>query len=628
MGREPPAVLARMVSPWRIELFGGLRAVRAAADSAQIVARFRTQKTGALLAYLAFHLGKPQPREPLIELLWPEDDLDAGRHKLSVALSSLRAQLEPAGMAAGSVLEADRVTVALNPAAIVTDVAEFDAALSHAGQAETDGERTRRLEEAVRLYRGEFLAGYYEEWVQQEQRRLADRYLQATHQLIGLAEAAGDLERARGYARRALEADACCEAAHQDLIRLYAAAGDRPAALRQYQELARLLKEELGIPPSAATRSLVEGIANGDSRGPIARSAAGGEPPGESATATTVPTNLEPVGGAVPLDSPFYVVRSTDEAFCAAIARRDSLVLVKGAREVGKSSLLARGLQHARQGGARVVLTSLERLNAAQMGSADRFLLAMAALIAEQLELDAPPEAHWNEQRGPNLNFSRYLHRVALAEVSEPVVWGLDEVDRLIPCDFGAEVLAMFRSWHNERALDPSGPWHRLTLAIAYASEAHLFITDANQSPFNVGTRLTLEDFTLEQVADLNARYGRPLRSGEEALRFHGMVGGHPYLVRCGLHELAASGAAFSDFEARAGSADRILGGHLRRVLSLLAEDAPLREAMRAVLRGLPCPDESSFYRLRTAGLILGDSEENVRPRCGLYARYLSRQLL
>ena len=44
-------------------------------------------------------------------------------------------------------------------------------------------------------------------------------------------------------------------------------------------------------------------------------------------------------------------------------------------------------------------------------------------------------------------------------------------------------------------------------MAIAYATEAHLFITDVNQSPFNVGTRLTVEDFTLSQVADLNERY-------------------------------------------------------------------------------------------------------------------------
>jgi hypothetical protein len=79
-----------------------------------------------------------------------------------------------------------------------------------------------------------------------------------------------------------------------------------------------------------------------------------------------------------------------------------------------------------------------------------------------------------------------------LGAVTGPVVWGLDEVDRLFSVPFGSEVFGLFRSWHNKRALDPSGPWARLTLAIAYATEAHLFITDLNQSPFNVGTRLAL----------------------------------------------------------------------------------------------------------------------------------------
>src|SRR4029434_1802258 len=116
-------------------------------------------------------------------------------------------------------------------------------------------------------------------------------------------------------------------------------------------------------------------------------------------------------------------------------------------------------------------------------------------------------EQVWNPHLGPSSNFERYLRREALAEAAPPLVWGLDEVDRLSTCDFGSGVFGLFRSWHNKRALDPQGPWQQLTLAIAYATEAHLFITDLNQSPFNVGTRLALEDFNFEQVAELNRRY-------------------------------------------------------------------------------------------------------------------------
>src|ERR1044071_6110944 len=137
------------------------------------------------------------------------------------------------------------------------------------------------------------------------------------------------------------------------------------------------------------------------------------------------------------------------------------------------------------------------------------------------------PADIWRPQRGPNPNFRRSLHREVMETSSVPLVWGLDEVDRLFDCDFGTEIFGLFRSWHNDRALDPTGPWGQLTLAIAYATEAHLFITDLNQSPFNVGTRLALEDFTLAKVADLNARYAAPLKTDAEVARYHRLVGGH-----------------------------------------------------------------------------------------------------
>ena len=90
----------------------------------------------------------------------------------------------------------------------------------------------------------------------------------------------------------------------------------------------------------------------------------------------------------------------------------------------------------------------------------------------------------------PGINFERFLRREVLSKIDRQIVWGLDEVDRLFSCAFGSDIFGLFRSWHNKRALDPAGPWQHLTLVIAYATEAHLFITDLNQSPFNVGTRL------------------------------------------------------------------------------------------------------------------------------------------
>src|ERR1700686_2668567 len=337
---------------------------------------------------------------------------------------------------------------------------------------------------------------------------------------------------------------------------------------------------------------------------------------------------LEPIGGAVPLDSKFYILRPTDDEFLAAIERRDSIVLVKGARQMGKTSLLARAMKIARETGARVVLTDFQSLSASCFESVDTFYLTLAELIADQLDLDALPQEVWQSERGPSVNFQRYLRREVLAKISGPLVWCLDEVDRLFTCPFGSEVFGLFRSWHNARSLDPEGPWKNLTMAIAYATEAHLFITDLNQSPFNVGTRLALDDFTIDQVAELNRRYDSPLISDVEVNAFYDLVSGHPFLVRKGLHLMASRGTNLADFSRLADHDEGPFGDHLRRFLVLLAQDDAMCEVMRTILRGLPCPSTDSFYRLRSAGLLSGDSTQEAHVRCQLYANYLSSHLL
>jgi len=167
-----------------------------------------------------------------------------------------------------------------------------------------------------------------------------------------------------------------------------------------------------------------------------------------------------------------------------------------------------------------------------------------------------------------------------------------------------------------------------MTLAIAYATEAHLFITDLNQSPFNVGTRLTLEDFQPDQVADLNRRYGSPLKNQEELARFGYLVSGQPFLVRRGLHEMTTQHISYEIFESQADRDEGLFGDHLRRILVSLVKDRTLLEVMRGVLRGPYHVDPESFYRLRSAGVMAGESANDSRIRCQVYANYLKRHLL
>ena len=148
---------------WRLRLLGGLRLESLVGDMPPVT-QFRTQKAALLLAYLALHPG-PQPREVLLTLLWPDALPEAARNSLSVALSSLRHQLEPPGTPAGAVVTADRQSIGVREGVLLTDVAAFRRA-----------ERQKRFEEAAHIYEGPLLPGFYDDWVLAEREHLSESY--------------------------------------------------------------------------------------------------------------------------------------------------------------------------------------------------------------------------------------------------------------------------------------------------------------------------------------------------------------------------------------------------------------------------------------------------------------------
>jgi len=136
-------------------------------------ARFPTRKTACLCAWLALRPDRSHSRESLIEMLWPEVEPDSGRNRLSTALSAIRAALAQPGVDVDSVLVADRFSVRLKSNAMRTDVREFEKAVEAARQSPTPSEQRRHLDTALRLSAEELLHGFYEDWVVEEQLRIA-----------------------------------------------------------------------------------------------------------------------------------------------------------------------------------------------------------------------------------------------------------------------------------------------------------------------------------------------------------------------------------------------------------------------------------------------------------------------
>jgi DNA-binding SARP family transcriptional activator len=255
-----------MNSQCSIELFGGIRVEQ----GKRVITRFRTQKTASLIAYLAFFGDRMHSREVLIDMLWPDaPSLKAGRTSLSVALSSLRNQLEPLDVPAQSLLFADRQSIGLSPL-VTTDTCRFEKAVRDAERARSRKERDdekRLLLTALTLYRDKLLPGYYEAWISAQQERLAEQYRIAVRRLSFLYEEDGDLDSAITCAQRAAKSDPSDEDVSQDLIRLLLKQDDphesyapdstaSATAVKQYRELEKAMSAT-GHSPSAKTRALV-----------------------------------------------------------------------------------------------------------------------------------------------------------------------------------------------------------------------------------------------------------------------------------------------------------------------------------------------------------------------------------
>lgn len=240
------------------------------------VTLFESDKVRALLVYLAVEADRPHRRESLVGLLWPDCPEQVARHNLRQALLNLRLAIGDR-IARPPYLLISRGAIQFNRASDLTlDLAQFDAIFHACDQdrrrgGEDPSIRAARLEEMVKLYRGEFLQDFFledsaefEDWVLVQRESLHQHVLTACSELASHYELHGDYQAARRHAQRQLELDPWREEAHCQMMRALVLDGQRTAALAQYETCRRVLAEELGVEPSAEMRGLVEQIRAGE----------------------------------------------------------------------------------------------------------------------------------------------------------------------------------------------------------------------------------------------------------------------------------------------------------------------------------------------------------------------------
>ncbi len=255
-----------------LSLFGGFQA---AVDGTP-VAGFDTDKTRALLAYLAVEAGRPHAREALAGLLWPELPDDAARRNLRNSLFKLRQALGEEDGTPGF-LQVTLKTVQIDPAAdVAVDVGVFSGLLAAcAAHRHRHVERCAtchaRLAQAAACYQGGLLMGFhlgdcaaFEEWLVLTRERLHRAAVQTLGRLAAYHEGRAEYAPALEYTFRQLELEPWREEAHRQAMRLLARSDQRSAALAQYVACRTALAGELNAEPSAETTALYNRLRAGD----------------------------------------------------------------------------------------------------------------------------------------------------------------------------------------------------------------------------------------------------------------------------------------------------------------------------------------------------------------------------
>ena len=388
---------------------------------------FDARKVEALLVYLAC-TGRPQSREVLADLLWDELSQSRALANLRVVLDSLRQRLAP-------YLEITRTTVALGPEGdpsltsgqnIWLDRAELEESLSDVreGGGITSPAAAEQVQDAVALYKGEFLQGFYardcqrfQEWHLMEQERLRGMVVQALQDLAGYHLQAGAYDAALLHARRLLELDPLLEVAHRGVMLALAYSGQRSIALAQYETCRSVLMEELGVEPEAETTALYQRILAGE----IAAPAEATGPP---------PQNLPPQ--VTPFVGREAVLSEIGERLEDPVCRLLTLVGPGGS---GKTRLALeaaeRQLEHYPQG---VFFVSLAPLNSAE---------SIVPTVAEAVGFTFYPGGEPQQQL---LNYLRAKRMLLLLDNYEHLLEGAGVVSEVLKTAPEVKVLVTSRA--------------------------------------------------------------------------------------------------------------------------------------------------------------------------------------
>ncbi len=322
----------------------------------------------------------------------------------------------------------------------------------------------------------------------------------------------------------------------------------------------------------------------------------------------------------------FYIARSRLEKRChEEVTRAGALIRIISPERMGKSWMMGRVLEYAKQRGFRTATIDLREANKEIFTDINKFLRWFCAYVGRQLRVKQRPEDNWEDFLGANINCTEYVENFFLSNFESPLVIAIDNFDCIFKYpDIETDFCGLLRGWF-EKA-NNSRVWGKLRQIIAN-SQQPFEIPVLNHSPFNVGKVIQLPELDTLEVFTLASAYGLKW-TNSEVEKLMNMLGGHPYLVQESLSQIAHQVITLDDLLKTAPTSEGIYGDHLTKRLQYLEVNFFLIDAMRKVVNAdFPVQLESkTAFRLESLGLIKRHGNDIV-SRCNLYRLYFKDRL-
>ncbi len=319
-----------------------------------------------------------------------------------------------------------------------------------------------------------------------------------------------------------------------------------------------------------------------------------------------------------------YVKREPIESLCyREVFQPGALIRIKAPLQMGKTFLMSRILEHAAKYSYRTIALNLREATPEDFSTLDNFLQWFCTSITVKQGLNQSVDEHWSQSLGNSKIKCRTYFEKYILPGNSPLTLAIDEVDKLFPyVEIAGDFLGMLRTWHEDAKIRDL--WKQIRLIVLH-TEVYTQV-DINQSPFNAGTEIKLVDFNQEQVQNLAKQYQIDWDINH-VKQLMNIVGGHPYLVRRAIDQVAQQYLTFQQLLQSSANEDGIYSDHLRQHLNKLKNSPKLAEAFKKlVLTNVALElnselDPDIAVKLDNLGLVKLQSNKAM-PRYELYRQY------